>query len=160
MKESLQIDLKKRNMLPIMIQREVIEPPEEGTRRHIDMTNDFKDTETSFVRLVVDQHYQYREESPEAFDWAQVINPKQAAIALSLVQEIKDRQADQQEGVDPVVEGLRIALRIVARQAVWRVQSVERLKINEAARLGANYAHPVSADPGGELRDLSLPALR
>jgi hypothetical protein len=128
------------------------------------MANDFKDTETESVRLVVDQHYLYREERPEMFDWRQVINPKQAAIALALVQEINDRYDDwtvgHEKGTDPAIEGLRIALRIVARQAVWRVQSAERLKINEAARLGANYAHPVSADPGGELRDLPVSALR
>jgi hypothetical protein len=128
------------------------------------MASNFENTETSSVRLVVDQHYLYRDEGPELFDWEQVINPKQTAIALSLVQEIADRQADwvvsHQKGDDPVVEGLRIALRIVAHQAVWRVQSAERIKINEAARLGTKNAHPLSAEPGGEFRDLSVPALR
>jgi hypothetical protein len=117
------------------------------------MSNDFTNTETSSVRLVVDQHYLYRVECPELFDWEQVINPKQTAIALSLVQEIKDRQADwmvsEQKGDDPVIEGLRIALRILAHQAVWRVQSAERIKINEAARLGTKHAHPVSSELGG-----------
>jgi hypothetical protein len=68
------------------------------------MASNFENTETSSVRLVVDQHYLYRDEGPELFDWEQVINPKQTAIALSLVQEIKDRQADwvvsQQKGDD------------------------------------------------------------
>jgi hypothetical protein len=108
--------------------------------------------ETSSVRLVVDQHSKYRQDTPEGFDWEQVINPKVAAIALNLVQDIKDRRADWslsgRRGTDPDISGLQAALRIIARQAV------------DAKRRGSRHADYLSADPRRELRNVSVPTER
>jgi hypothetical protein len=120
--------------------------------------------ETSSVRLVVDQHSKYRQDTPEGFDWEQVINPKVAAIALNLVQDIKDRRADWslsgRRGTDPDISGLQAALRIIARQAVWCVQSEQQLLAFDAKRRGSRHADYLSADPRRELRNVSVPTER
>lgn len=122
--------------------------------------------ETTAIRLVVEQHHKYRRDTPEAFDWEQVINPKVAAIALNIVQEIKDRRAEwpllrsrSGQESDPAIPGLQEALRVIARTAVWNVQSEQKARLREGRWEGARHAGSVSVGPGDGVRAVSLPAL-
>jgi hypothetical protein len=100
--------------------------------------------ETVSVKLTVAQHYQFRSEAPEQFDWERVINPKVGGLGVIIARDIMDREAEWtlsgRNGSDPIIPGLREALRLIARTAVWRVQSERRAAVLEAARLGLNYA--------------------
>lgn len=100
------------------------------------------------VRLTVERHYQFQSETPEQFDWERIINPKVATVTQMIAQDIKDRQAEWtlsgRNGADPVVAGLREALRIIARTAIWCVQSEQRAASMEASRLGLNHARHLS----------------
>ena len=119
---------------------------------------------TTAVRLVVDQHYLYRPEAPELFSWDKVINLKVSAIAQNLVQEIADRRVDwaltRRSGDDPHVCGLQEALRVIARTAVWRVQSEQQARLNEASRRGRSHAYHLPAAIGDDLPPVPLSPVR
>ena len=105
------------------------------------MQNSSEVTEVISVHLVVSSHYQFKQDAPELFEWNRVINPKVASIAQSLTQAIKTRQELWvDKGVDPVIYGLREALRLIAQVAVWSVQSEQRARTHEENRIGLHHA--------------------
>jgi hypothetical protein len=119
--------------------------------------------ETNCVRLVVDQHYQYRRDSPEEFDWQQVINPKVASLARTIADEVTDRRNEWpltgRRGDDPCIPGLQEALRVIARSAVWSVQSEQKIRSNEAARLGYHNARHLPGSSGTGVHELPVSAV-
>jgi hypothetical protein len=119
---------------------------------------------TTAVRLVVDQHYLYRPEAPELFPWEKVINLKVAAVAQNLVQEIADRRVEwalmRRSGDDPHVCGLQEALRVIARIAIWRVQSEQQARLNEDSRRGRTHAYHLPDDTGNDLPPVPLSLVR
>lgn len=90
------------------------------------------------VRLMVEQHFSYRPERPEKFDWSILINPKVQEIALGLAAEITARQegwqSEEKPGEDPLVPGLRQALRRIAQTAVWATMHEDKVLAARASR--------------------------
>lgn len=94
--------------------------------------------QNKLVRLTVNQHFNYRVERPERFDWSILINPKVQEIAGTLAAEIIARQTDWQTeekpGEDPLIPGLRQALRRIAETAIWATMHENKVLAARAAR--------------------------
>jgi len=87
------------------------------------------------VRMTVEQHLRYDPEEPETFNWSLVVNPKIGLLAEALSIEIVRRQDEWEAGSgqedDPLIPGLREALRHIARIAVWATMVEAKVKVEE-----------------------------
>lgn len=90
------------------------------------------------VRLAVEEHFAYRPETPERFDWSLVINPRVQEISQDLCKEILVRCEQAVliggEDRDPTITGLREALRVIARKAIWATMTEAKARSASSAR--------------------------
>ncbi len=118
------------------------------------------------VTLTIAQHFNFQPDHPERFDWSIVVNPKVAAIAQDLAEQIVTRRARwenaKKDGSDPLLTGLQEALRSIATRAVWVTMTVDKATAALAARqnVGIEYASDSLPNSRRQLGDIQVPSLR